>query len=214
MRVAQRVTILIRAALALVAQRLLNARTGRHERRWWRSANAVWHHLHQQRLLVRHPLQRVVQHWVQAHAGHAVNGTAHCVTHPQFNRSLSHVLKCKAFAVGTPHRPVWAGTRWQCDWRSRAIGNGDQHKRADTRCNPVAARRVVFAVVFRLDTHARQAQIRGRNLRDRRRLLPRNQQHAVVRRAHARLRRRFGAHHIKNGFGWLAVTGSRTKRRV
>ena len=180
----QRVAVFIRAALSFFAVRLLNARTHRHDWFGRRRAHPLGHQLDQQRFLVRHPLHLVVEHGVEADAGHLMTLPRLGIPNPELHRFGRDIRERKALSIGGS---TWArpGTR-----RREAQHEFARHP----RCAPVrsrgagrdavAAGRIVLAVIPGLNPHAGKAQERRRHPGNRGVILPRHQENRVVRRAH------------------------------
>ena len=210
--VLQRVASFVGAALALLAFGFLNARAnGRIRFLRWR-AQFLRHEFDQQRFLVGHPLHGVVQHRVEANAGHAMRLAGLGVADPQLDRVRGDVDEGETLAVGRPDRRPGAGARRQLDVDLLAVGDVHQVEAPGAGRDAVSAGSVVLAVIARLDAHSRQPQERRGHARDRRVLLPGDEQDRVVRRTHDRLRRRRRAHHVEDVFRRLVVSGGGISR--
>ncbi len=100
------------------------------------------------------------------------------VANPELDGIGDDVGEGEMLAVGGPvrfpgHAPAGSATCVCC-----AVGDAHQVEGSGAGSDAVAARRVVLAVVLRLDAHARETQEGRRDARDRRVLLPGDQQNA------------------------------------
>ena len=155
--VRERVARLVGAALAGLAGRLLDARAVRRDRRRRRRPGVRRHELHEQRLLVGHPLQRAAQHRVQPRVAEAPDRTRSRRRRPTARRRPRGVPEREALPVGGPRDAVRAAAPAAASpGVSRLVATSTSVKRLRARRDPVAARRVVLAPRPRLDAHARE----------------------------------------------------------
>ena len=209
----QRVARLVGAAFALLARRLLDVRAVGLDGRRGRRAGLGRHELHEQGLLVGHPLERAAQHRVQLRVAEAPDLAGRRVADPCLDGVLRGVAEREPPPVGGPRDAVHAAVGRQGHRDLAARGNVDERQGLRAGSDAVAARRVVLAPGPRLDAHAREPQERLGDLRDRRVPDPRHEKDPVTRGTHGRVRRRGRVQHVENVLRRLVVARSRRSRR-
>ena len=209
----ERVARLVGAALAFFAYRLLDARAARRGGCLGRRPGIRRHELHEQRLLIGHPLQRAAEHRVQPRIAEAPDRAGDGVADPQLDGVLRGVSEREAPPVGGPREAVEAAAGGQRHRRLAAGGDFDERQRLRAGRDAVTARGVMFAPRPRLDAHAREPQERLGDLRDGRVPDPRDEKNPVLRRAHGRTRRRRRVQHVEHVLRRLVVARFRRSRR-
>ncbi len=204
--VVQSVAVFVGAALATGARGFLDARTEGNIGFGRGRALMSGHQLDQQRLLVGHPLEFILQHRVQPGARDAMYEPGGGIAHPELDGIGSDVLEREAFAVGAPHGRAGATAFRKAHVGHGTVGHVHQVQAAGAGGDAVTARGVVLAVVLRLDAHASQPEEWRRHSGDGRVVLPGHKQDPVPGGARIRHRRRWSPHDVQNVLGRLVIT--------
>ena len=122
--VRQRVARLVRAALAALAVGLLDARAVGGDRGLGRRAGMLGDDLHEQRLLIRHPLHGAAEHRIEARVAEAMDVTARCRR-----------------ATARPHPSTCCGTRTACRRRPTRTRRRSRRAAARSRSRACSPRR-------------------------------------------------------------------------
>jgi hypothetical protein len=120
-------------------------------------------------------LDFVVEHRVEADCGHLMYSACLGIANPELYRVSSDVDKGKLFSISGPYGVARTSAAGKLNMNLRTIGDVHQLEVAGAGCDAVAARTIVLAVIFGLDSHAGEAQERCRHAGHRREVLPGHQ---------------------------------------
>ena len=154
----RRVARLVRAALALLAVRLLNARPARNDRRGRGRTEVVGDELHEHALLVGRPQGGRTEHRVQADARDRMHLTRRSIAEPELDGVGRSVPEREVETVCRPRRRLGAATRRQTHVGLRVRRHLRERDVANAARDAVATGCVVLSPRLRFDSERQQGE--------------------------------------------------------